>query len=76
MGAKACKKLGMDWDPRTGKCGTFKYAVKGTKGNNRETIGKFTELKYANRFKNLVRVMTKEFPSKVAHKNIRIKKLT
>ena len=76
MDAKACRKLGLDWDPRTGKCGTFTYAVKGTKGSNRETIGKFTEWKYANRFKGLVRVMAKEFPGKVAHKNIRIKQLT
>jgi hypothetical protein len=54
----------------------YNYAVMGTINKRRVSIRKFRGKKYAIRFKNLIKVTGKEFPSKMRYKNVRVKKLT
>lgn len=51
------------------------YAVSGTRNGKRKVIRTFKKWKYANRFKNLIKITGKEIKARRVYKNIRIKKL-
>ena len=53
-----------------------KYIVSGTKNGKRTILRICSEMKYAIRYKNLIKVHKKEYPldSQFRYKNIRIKK--